>query len=159
MGVEVAFASVYHPQSNGAVEKANTLIFSAIKKIIEDHPKGKWAEEMPRAMWTHNTSICRATKFTPFRLLYGEEPVTPDEIKLRSARTRVEAIHNPTKAEAKDLLEPERMKAIENLQSYQNETRAWRDKKSKPQKHQSRRSSIAVKPTNGSLRKAGTEMD
>jgi hypothetical protein len=57
------------------------------------------------------------------------------------------------------LLEPERMKAIENLQSYQNETRAWRDKKSKPQKHQSRRSSIAVKPTNGSLRKAGTEMD
>jgi hypothetical protein len=32
------------------------------------------------------------------------------------------------------LLEPERTKAVENLQSYQNETRAWRDKKVK-QKH------------------------
>jgi hypothetical protein len=32
MGVEAAFASVYHPQSNRAVEKANTLIFSAIKR-------------------------------------------------------------------------------------------------------------------------------
>jgi hypothetical protein len=43
----------------------------------------------------------------------------------------VEAIHNPTEAESKDLLQPECMKAIENLQSYQNEMRAWRDKKSK----------------------------
>jgi hypothetical protein len=31
MGVEAAFTLVYHPQSNGAVEKANTLIFTAIK--------------------------------------------------------------------------------------------------------------------------------
>jgi hypothetical protein len=35
MGVKAAFASVYHPQSNGAVEKANTLIFTAIKKTLE----------------------------------------------------------------------------------------------------------------------------
>jgi hypothetical protein len=79
MGVEVAFASVYHPQSNGAMEKANTLIFIAIKEILEDQLNGKWAEELPRAVWSHNTSICRAMKFTPFKLLYGEEPVTPGE--------------------------------------------------------------------------------
>jgi hypothetical protein len=109
MGVKVAFASVYHPQSNGAVEKANTLIFLAIKKILE---------ELPRAVWSHNTSISRVMKFTPFKLLYGEEPLTLEEIKLRSARTRAEAIHNPTKTESKDLLEPECMKAVENLQSY-----------------------------------------
>jgi hypothetical protein len=30
MGVKTAFASVYHPQSNRVVERANTLIFSAI---------------------------------------------------------------------------------------------------------------------------------
>jgi hypothetical protein len=67
---------VYHPQSNGAVEKTNTLIFTAIKKILEDQPKGKWAEELLRAVWSHNTSIYRVTKFTPFKLLYGEEFVT-----------------------------------------------------------------------------------
>jgi hypothetical protein len=76
MGVKIAFASVYHPQSNRVVEKANTLIFTAIKKILEDQPKGKWVEELPRAVWSHNTSVCRAMKFTPFKLLYGEEPVT-----------------------------------------------------------------------------------
>jgi hypothetical protein len=72
MGVEIAFALYHHPQSNGAVKKASALIFTAIKKILEDQPKGKWAEELPRAIWSHNTSICRAMKFTPFKLLYGE---------------------------------------------------------------------------------------
>jgi hypothetical protein len=131
MGVKTVFTSVYHCQPNGAVEKGNTLIFLAIKKILEDQPKGKWEEELPRAVWSHNASICRVTNFTPFKLLYGEEPVTPEEIKLHGARTKAEAIYNPTKAESKDLLEPERIKAVENVQSYQNETRAWRDKKVK----------------------------
>jgi hypothetical protein len=60
--------------------------------------KGKWAEELPRALWSHNTSVCRAKKFTPFRLLYGEELVTPEEIKLCSTGTNVEAIYSHTEA-------------------------------------------------------------
>jgi IS30 family transposase len=40
ISTKVAFASVYHPQSNGAVEKANSLIFQAIKKILEGEKKG-----------------------------------------------------------------------------------------------------------------------
>jgi hypothetical protein len=32
---------MYHPQSNGAVERANSLIFKAIKKILEGGKKGK----------------------------------------------------------------------------------------------------------------------
>jgi hypothetical protein len=123
---------VYHPQSNGAVEKANALIFTAIKKILENQPKGKWAEELLRLVWSHNTSVCRAIKFTPFKLLYGEKPITLEEIKFHNARRRVEATYSPIEAESKDMLEPECTKAVKNLQSYQNETRAWRDKKIKP---------------------------
>jgi hypothetical protein len=66
-----------------------------------------------RSVWSHNTSICRVTKFTPFKLLYGEEFVTLEEIKLHSARTRAEAIHNPTEAESKELLELECIKAVD----------------------------------------------
>jgi hypothetical protein len=77
MGVEAAFTLVYHPQPNGSVEKTNALIFTAIQKILENQPKGKWAKVLPRAVWSHNTSVCRAMKFTPFKLLYGEEPRNP----------------------------------------------------------------------------------
>jgi hypothetical protein len=38
---KVSFASVYHPQSNRAVEQADALIFEAIKKILEGEKKGK----------------------------------------------------------------------------------------------------------------------
>jgi hypothetical protein len=117
MGVQAAFTSVYHPQSIGAVEKANALIFTAIQKILKNQPKGKWAEKLPRAVWSHNTSVCRATEFTPFKLLCGEGPVTPEDIKFRSTRTKTEAIYSPSEAESKDLLELEHMKAVENLQS------------------------------------------
>jgi hypothetical protein len=36
---KVAFTSIYHPQSNMEVERANTLIFEAIKKILEGEKK------------------------------------------------------------------------------------------------------------------------
>jgi hypothetical protein len=44
------FASVYHPQSNGVVERANGQIFSAIKKCLFEQKKGKWVDELLRAI-------------------------------------------------------------------------------------------------------------
>jgi transposase InsO family protein len=81
LGTHVKFSSVYHPQSNGAVERANGLIFSGIKKCLFDQKKGKWVDELPKVIWSHNTTISRATCFTPFRLLFGTESMTPEEIK------------------------------------------------------------------------------
>jgi hypothetical protein len=81
---KVSFASVYHPQSNGAVERANTLIFEATKKILEGEKKGKWVEVKPRAVWSHNTMVNRATNFTPFQLLFGAKAVLLEKIKHQS---------------------------------------------------------------------------
>jgi transposase InsO family protein len=39
IGTKLCFASVYHPQSNGAVERANGQIFSAIKKFFSSRRK------------------------------------------------------------------------------------------------------------------------
>jgi hypothetical protein len=127
----VSFASVYHPQSSGAVERANTLIFEAVKEILKGEKKGKWAEVMLRAVWSHNTMACRTTKFTPFWLLFGAEAVLPEEIKHQSLHTTAEAPPCPNEAEEKDLFESERLKAVVNLLKYQDETRSWRDPKVK----------------------------
>jgi hypothetical protein len=124
IGTKVAFASVYHLQTNGAVERANALIFEAIKKILE----GETLEVMRKAIWSHNTSVSRATNFSLFWLLFGAEVVTPEEIKHKSTQTMPEATFCPTEAENKDLLESDRLNAVINLQKYQTETKAWRDK-------------------------------
>jgi hypothetical protein len=78
---------------------------------------------MPRAVWSHNTIVCRATNFTPFQLLFRAEAVLPEEIKHQSLRRTAEASPCPSKAEEKDMLESESLKVVTNLQKYQDETR------------------------------------
>jgi IS30 family transposase len=39
IGTKIMFAFVYHPQSYGAVERANGLIFSSIKRCLFDPKK------------------------------------------------------------------------------------------------------------------------
>jgi hypothetical protein len=84
IGTKVAFASVYHPRTNDAMERMNPLIFEAIKKIVEGKKKGKWAEVTLQAIWSHNTIVCRAINYTPFWLMYRAEVVLPEEVKHQS---------------------------------------------------------------------------
>jgi hypothetical protein len=74
--------------SNGAVERANRLIFSGIIKCLYDQKKGKWIDELPKVIWSHNTTVSRATGFTPFRLLFGTKAMTPEEIRNESLRVQ-----------------------------------------------------------------------
>ena len=43
LGIKLAFALVNHLERNGAVERANGLIFNVVSKALFDFPKGKWA--------------------------------------------------------------------------------------------------------------------
>jgi transposase InsO family protein len=130
LGTHAKFSSVYHPQSNGAVERANGLIFSGIKKCLFDQKKGKWVDELPKVIWSHNTTVSRATGFTPFRLLLGTEAMTPEEIKNESMRVlKAKEIEEIDEKVEKDMIKLRILEATENIEKYQKETRAWRDKK------------------------------
>jgi hypothetical protein len=127
IGTKLAFASVYHPQSNGVVEHANGKIFTAIKKMLLDDKKGKWADLLPEAVWALNTTECRATGFTPFCLLYGSEAMTPQEIKHGSPRIVTSAVADVDEPTSKDLIDEDRIFALQALNRYQAQTKAWRD--------------------------------
>ena len=75
-------------------------------------PKGKWVDELPKVIWAQNIAISRSTNFTPFKLLYGEEAMTLEEIKFEGPRTNVQIMEEEEQITSKDLLEEERMKAI-----------------------------------------------
>jgi hypothetical protein len=118
---------VYHPQSNGVVESANGKIFTAIKKMLLDDKKGKWVDLLPEAVWALNMTECRATGFTPFRLLYGSEAMTPQEIKHGSPRTSASVVPDVDELTSKDLIDRDRVFALQALNKYQAQTKAWRD--------------------------------
>jgi hypothetical protein len=112
IGTKLAFASVYHPQSNGIVERANDKISTAIKKRLLDYKKGKWVDQLPEVVWALNTTECQATGFTPFRLLYGSEAMTPQEIKHGSPRTSTSAVLDVDEPTSKDLIDGDRVFAL-----------------------------------------------
>jgi hypothetical protein len=66
------------------VERTNRIVFSAISKTLFNLHKGRWTEELLKVVWSHNTTTSRTTGFTPFKLLYGEEVMLPEEIKHQS---------------------------------------------------------------------------
>jgi transposase InsO family protein len=111
IGTNLCFTSVYHPQSNGVVEKANGQIFSSIKKCLFEQKKGKWADELSRVIWSHYTTESRTTKFTPFRLLYRAEAMCPEELANESARVLVGSSRENEEVD-KDLVEIDRLDAV-----------------------------------------------
>jgi hypothetical protein len=75
-----------HPESNGLVEQANGIIITGIMKSIFHLPKGKWLDELVKVVWNHNTIVSRSTGFTPFKLLFSDEAITPEEAIIGSIR-------------------------------------------------------------------------
>ena len=127
MGIKIDFVSVYHPEANDTVERSNRIIFKAVKKNLMNQAKGRWPEEVAKVVWSHNTAVSRTTGFIPFKLLYGEEAVMPEEIRLEGPRT-TQPFDSQAEATVKDTLEIQRMQAANNLATYQNKTQTWKDK-------------------------------
>jgi hypothetical protein len=84
-----------------------------------DQKKGKWVDELSRVIWSHNTTISRATNFTPFRLLFGTEAMTPEEIKNESMRVlKAKEIEEVDQKVDKDMIELTILEAAENIEKY-----------------------------------------
>jgi transposase InsO family protein len=81
IGTKIHFASIRLPESNEFVERANGLIMTGIIKLIFNQSRGKWPDELIKVVWSHNTTISRSTGFTPFKLLFDDEAITPEEAK------------------------------------------------------------------------------
>jgi hypothetical protein len=74
--------------------------------------------------------VSRATGFMPFGLLFGTEAMTPEEIKKESMRVlKAKEIEEADQKVEKDTIELTILESAENIEKYQNETKAWKDKK------------------------------
>jgi hypothetical protein len=106
------------------------LIFSGIKKCLFDQKKGKWSDELPKVIWSHNTAISRVMGFTPFRLLFGTEAMAPEKIKNESMRVlKAKEIQEVDQKVEKNMIELMILEAAENIEKYQKETKTWKNRK------------------------------
>jgi hypothetical protein len=113
LGIQVCYASVAHPESNGQVEHANAKILKGLKTRTYDGLKKhgmKWIDELPCALWDNRTSPSRVTVETPFFMVYGAEVVLPTEVTMGSLRVKIydEAMQDQLRREDIDLVHERR---------------------------------------------------
>jgi hypothetical protein len=131
IGTKIHFASVRHPESNGLVERANEIIITGIMKSIFNQPKGKCRDELIKVVWNHNTVVSRSIGSTPFKLLFGDEAITPEEARRGSIRTMASTEDEEGYKITKDTIEGTRLQEVDHINRYQAETIKWRDRKVK----------------------------
>jgi hypothetical protein len=100
-----------------------------IMKLTFNQPRRKWSYELIKVVWSHNTTASKSTGFTPFKLLFGDEAITPEEAKAGSIRTTASAEDKADYQVTKYTIEGTRLQAIEQINKYQAETIKWRDRK------------------------------
>jgi hypothetical protein len=82
----------------------------------------KWIDELPCALWGNWTSPSRATRETPFIMVYGAEVVLPPEVTIGSLRVKTydEAARDQLRREDIDLVDERRWQsAIKNARYQQ----------------------------------------
>jgi hypothetical protein len=89
-----------------------------------------WHKELPSVLWALRTNINRATRDTPFNLVYGAEAVLPPEIYLKSAKVAQfnEEDQDESKQLDANLLEERRNTALSIVRKYQETLKIYYNK-------------------------------
>ncbi|KAJ3689590.1 hypothetical protein LUZ61_018754 [Rhynchospora tenuis] len=137
LGIEINFASVCHPQSNGLAEVSNRTILEGLKKKIEG-TKNTWPEYLSEVLWAYNTTPRSATERSPYALVYGMEAVIPMEIVHPTLRTiRYSTQRNAERrVEEIEIIHELREEASARQAEYQRRMRKVFDKKVAPKHYQ-----------------------
>ncbi|MDI9312849.1 MAG: DDE-type integrase/transposase/recombinase, partial [Limnohabitans sp.] len=79
MGTKHLRTTSYHPQTNGLTEKVNGLLCEMLAMYVNSK-HSDWDTLLPFVTFAYNTSPRSSTKFSPFYILYGRNPVLPYDL-------------------------------------------------------------------------------
>ncbi|KAH9680002.1 Endonuclease [Citrus sinensis] len=76
LGTKLLFSTTFHPQTDGQTEVVNRTLSTLLRAIIQKNLK-TWEECLPHVEFAYNRTVHSATKFSPFEIVYGFNPLTP----------------------------------------------------------------------------------
>jgi hypothetical protein len=77
-GIEHAFSTSYHPQTNGQVERFNATFCAQLAKY-HDENSNNWDEYLQSIVFAYNNGLHSSTGFTPYELAFGRKQTSPFE--------------------------------------------------------------------------------
>ncbi|KAI3453583.1 hypothetical protein Pfo_010246 [Paulownia fortunei] len=76
LGTKLLFSTTCHPKTDGQIEVVNRTLFTLLRAIIQKNLK-IWEDYLPHVEFAYNRCIHSATKFSPFKIVYDFNPLTP----------------------------------------------------------------------------------
>jgi hypothetical protein len=76
LGTKLLFSTTCHPQTDGQTEVVNRTLFTLLRAIIRKNIK-TLEECLPHVEFAYNRAVHSATKFSPFEIVCGCNPLTP----------------------------------------------------------------------------------
>ena len=76
MGMEHRRTTLYHPETNGKIERFHWTIKQVFRKLVNNHAPD-WEDRLGQALWAHRISTSSVTGFTAFFIQYGRRPRAP----------------------------------------------------------------------------------
>ena len=92
-GTRLSYSTAYHPQTQGVVERINSVICQTVRCLLHDIGNSKdWEKTLPTVELVINSLPNQSTGFSPFYLNYGYEPVTPIQLIKGDEEIKTESI-------------------------------------------------------------------
>ena len=74
--------SPYHPQTNAKTERFHRFMVDALSKYSYSDPNN-WDTFLPPMLMAYRTAIQKSSKFSPFFMMYGRDPILPIDTLLQ----------------------------------------------------------------------------
>ncbi|XP_033139178.1 uncharacterized protein LOC103841606 [Brassica rapa] len=75
-GTRLMFSTTCHPQTDGQTEVVNRTLSALLRSLVKKNLK-HWEECLPHVEFAYNHAMHSATKFSPFEIVYGFNPLSP----------------------------------------------------------------------------------
>ena len=73
LGIQTKLSTTYYPQTDGQTERINQELEQYLRVFI-DHRQEQWPDWLGTAEFAYNNKIHMATKTSPFKANYGQDP-------------------------------------------------------------------------------------
>jgi hypothetical protein len=76
LGTRSVFSTAFHPQTDGQTERVNRIVEDMLRHYVSP-TQHNWDVNVPAAELAYNNAYQESVRTTPFRLMYGEDPIEP----------------------------------------------------------------------------------
>ena len=77
MKIKRKVTTPYHPQGNSRTERFHRFLNDIIAKGLQGRMHDEWEQIVPMALFAVRTSVNDSSRFTPYLLMHGRDPIFP----------------------------------------------------------------------------------